>query len=241
MAVAHFPFEDHNPPTIETSIAFCDDAHSWLQANPKNIIAVHCKAGKGRTGTMIATYLQHCGQYADPGEALKFYGEQRVSNGKGVTIPSQERYVRYYSQVVQGLLPKVAPRYTLRKFTMHSVPKHMGPFDSFFVISVPSVENSDILHTGKEDIIFTTPQGQDTVDFDCGVEIQGDIEITMYDKKTSLPGLPKSKSRMFGIAFHTAFVTSPTQTFTRLEIDKANKDKKGHFDEDFRLTVHFGS
>jgi len=91
--VSHIPFDDHNPPLVSKCVRFCEDAHQWLQAHPENIIAVHCKAGKGRTGCMIGCYLMHCGAYTDHKEALVFYGNARVTNGKGVTIPSQRRLI----------------------------------------------------------------------------------------------------------------------------------------------------
>lgn len=36
---------------------FCHQVADWLQKDPQNIAVVHCKAGKGRTGTMICCYL----------------------------------------------------------------------------------------------------------------------------------------------------------------------------------------
>jgi hypothetical protein len=36
---------------------FCADAAAWLAADPVNVVVVHCKAGKGRTGIMICSLL----------------------------------------------------------------------------------------------------------------------------------------------------------------------------------------
>ena len=38
---------------------FCQQVADWLDKDPQNIAVVHCKAGKGRTGTMICSYLIH--------------------------------------------------------------------------------------------------------------------------------------------------------------------------------------
>ena len=56
------------------------------------------KAGKGRTGLVCATFLLHTSRCARARDALALYGSRRTLNGKGVTIPSQARYVTYYER-----------------------------------------------------------------------------------------------------------------------------------------------
>jgi phosphatidylinositol-3,4,5-trisphosphate 3-phosphatase/dual-specificity protein phosphatase PTEN len=50
------------------------------------VIAVHCKAGKGRTGVLICCYLVHSKLHPDVEEAMSFYAHQRTKNGKGVCL-----------------------------------------------------------------------------------------------------------------------------------------------------------
>lgn len=61
-----------------------------------NVVVVHCKAGKGRSGTAACSYL-----IAEEGwgreDALRRFSERRMKPGwgEGVSIPSQLRWLRY--------------------------------------------------------------------------------------------------------------------------------------------------
>ena len=64
---------------------------------------MHCKAGKGRSGTMACSYLiSECGWKAD--EALARFTERRMRPGfgQGVSIPSQLRWVGYVDRWTKG-------------------------------------------------------------------------------------------------------------------------------------------
>ena len=95
-----YPFDDHNAPPFSMILPFCEDVHRYLAADPKNIVAVHCKAGKGRTGVMICCYVVFCGRFTTADAAMQYYGIARTKNGKGVTIPSQQRYVQYFGDFI---------------------------------------------------------------------------------------------------------------------------------------------
>ena len=54
---AWYPFEDHNPCAFQTSLLVCEDIFNFLSQDEENVVAIHCKAGKGRTGLIICCYL----------------------------------------------------------------------------------------------------------------------------------------------------------------------------------------
>ncbi|KAF8077300.1 hypothetical protein N665_1048s0006 [Sinapis alba] len=96
--VERFPFDDNHVPTLKMIQLFCESVHSWLSLDPKNIAVVHCMAGKGRTGLMVSAYLVYGGMSAE--EALEMYASRRTTNNNGVSIPSQRRYVKYWSNLL---------------------------------------------------------------------------------------------------------------------------------------------
>jgi len=99
--VHHFPWPDHHPPPFAIIPNLMAAMRNWLQADMKEegkqrVAVVHCKAGKGRSGTVACSYLisQEGWRMED---ALKRFTLRRMRNGfgDGVSIPSQLRWVRY--------------------------------------------------------------------------------------------------------------------------------------------------
>lgn len=97
--VAEFRFDDHCPPPVALFVPFCQDVDAWLQEHPENVAAIHCKAGKGRTGVMICAYLLYTGAWKTAGGAMEFFGAARSLKSQGVTIPSQRRFIAYFGEM----------------------------------------------------------------------------------------------------------------------------------------------
>lgn len=91
--VASYPSPDHCPVSLDQKLRFCEDVKSWLSLCDDNVAVVHCKAGKGRTGVMIAALLIYSGAVATSEEALAWFALCRGDGTEdgGVTIPSQKR------------------------------------------------------------------------------------------------------------------------------------------------------
>ncbi|CAH2093244.1 unnamed protein product [Euphydryas editha] len=144
--VERFAFEDHAPPKIEQIRPFCENVHEWLNEDSRNVAAVHCKAGKGRTGTMVCCYLLYSGQKATADEALKYYGIKRAHDEKGVTIPSQRRYVEYFAALVRDGLSYRATRVHVRELLISPPPALTG-LQATLELSVSQVAPHTTPHT----------------------------------------------------------------------------------------------
>ena len=65
-----------------------------MDAHKENVIVVHCKGGKGRTGTMIAAWLVRAGLFQQAEKSLAYFRDRRTDSSKGmksqgVDTPSQ--------------------------------------------------------------------------------------------------------------------------------------------------------
>lgn len=120
--VWHYPWPDHHPPPFRLIPMIMASMRNWLngegapsgekqgkegkeKSGEKNarVVVVHCKAGKGRSGTMACSYLiSECGW--NPSEALARFTERRMRPGfgQGVSIPSQLRWIGYVDRWTKG-------------------------------------------------------------------------------------------------------------------------------------------
>ncbi len=60
--VLEFRFPGHPAPPLGMLFKMCTSIESWLLADPKNVAAVHCLTGRGRTSTVLACYLAWVGE-----------------------------------------------------------------------------------------------------------------------------------------------------------------------------------
>ena len=110
------------------SIRFAKSVKDWSNQDPANTIAVHCKGGKGRTGTAISMWLLESGQCKTAEAALKKFGDARTdwvkgSKFQGVETPSQSRFVGYFEKVLtqHGGNPPPRNELKLTKIIIHSI------------------------------------------------------------------------------------------------------------------------
>lgn len=84
--VLEFRFPGHPAPPLGLLFKMCTSIESWLLADPKNVAAVHCLTGRGRTSTVLACYLAWVGKpfvRRTRGRCRRGLGEGGEGRGEG--------------------------------------------------------------------------------------------------------------------------------------------------------------
>ncbi|KAL5714030.1 hypothetical protein ACHQM5_016046 [Ranunculus cassubicifolius] len=143
--VACFPFDDHNCPPTQLIISFCQSAYSWLKEDIENVVVVHCKAGMARTGLMISSLLLFLKFFPTAEESIDYYNRKRCVDGKGLVLPSQIRYVKYFERILTYFNGENQPgrRCMLRGFRLHKCPYWIRP-------SITISDHNGVLFSSKK-------------------------------------------------------------------------------------------
>lgn len=170
----------------------------------------------------------HSGIVQNGEDAMLYYGTRRTKDGKGVTIASQKRYVKYYEAVLKKYNGKAPPPRKLRltKLRVHTVPNFSGK--PFVLIEKGNERySSPAVEVSKKDEVF---------EIHTDHIVEGDVKVQLCARKSK-----RRHQKMCHFWFSTAFVKkSNHMVLEKSEIDVANKDKKNvHFKENFKIEAFF--
>ena len=170
-------------------------------------------------------------------ECLQYYGMMRVANAKGVTIPSQIRYVKYFEKMLNEKWkhPVEFVKRKITKIKMFSRPLFSKGYAPVFAIK----NNLRSYYSGKKKTISNSENKDAIYDFNIepGFLVEGDVYIAFYKL-----GMFGKKTKIFKLWFNTNFIpeVGNVYEFKKKDIDKACKDKEGkYFISGFKIEVHF--
>jgi len=215
--VATYPFDDHNPPEFGQMKPFCEDVDKWLDEHESNVAVVHCKAGKGRTGLMICAYLLHRRLYSTADEVLQYYGSVRTQDQKGVTIPSQRRYVDYYAAMMHEKLQYNPVKMYLTSIVIDPLPQlaSLGQLEGYIQFEV---RQTSVRPFSSDVYLVKRTDGRINIELQNPLLIVGDVKIDFTQKIKldimNIMGRPRyvSNGKLFHFWVNTFFIDQHRST-----------------------------
>lgn len=94
LAYIHIPVEDFTPPDMDQAAQFVDFTRQ--QRDNQKVVAVHCRGGYGRTGTLIACYLISQGKSAQ--DAIELVRRRRPGS---IETAGQENFLKNFETITR--------------------------------------------------------------------------------------------------------------------------------------------
>lgn len=258
--VLEYKFPGHPSPPLGLVVKICTSVESWLDADEKNVAIIHCLTGKGRTTSLVACILSWMGEFQSPSEALQYVADRRNVSISSLTIPSQQRYIQYFSNMLDGVRPRSQP-VVLKRIIFHGIPifGNQGDNDagegccpylqlfkcgkllaSSFPVSCSNkmMENTSPDGKSKNEV---TPScrwvlaSEDSLSFTFDGALQGDILLRCrhIDPSTG------QRVSMFRTAFHTGYLPQGVLRLNKSQLDGATNDLR--FDEEFFIDIIYST
>merc|ERR1719234_1503752 len=189
----------------------------WLDEHESNVAVVHCKAGKGRTGLMICAYLLHRRLYSTADEVLQYYGSVRTQDQKGVTIPSQRRYVDYYAAMMHEKLQYNPVKMYLTSIVIDPLPQlaSLGQLEGYIQFEV---RQTSVRPFSSDVYLVKRTDGRINIELQNPLLIVGDVKIDFTQKIKldimNIMGRPRyvSNGKLFHFWVNTFFIEQHRST-----------------------------
>ena len=131
-------------------------------------------------------------------DAAKHFAAKRSSTAKGVTQPSQVRYLTYYSNTLLAGQEYPRQRYTIVSIFFGPVPKQFSEF-SVQILAYHGATSDEIF---SADYTKAQVMNENYYQMIVGVPVMDDVLIRFYNTRKASP------KKLFHIVFHTAFLNS---------------------------------
>lgn len=249
--VLEYKFPGHPAPPLGLLFKICTSIESWLDADEKNVAVIHCLTGKGRTATLMACVLTWLGEFESPMQALQYVAQRRSTAVDILTIPSQRRYIQYFTNLLDGIKPNSDPL-LLRRIIINTVPvfgkatedsSSVGccPYIQLFKNGKLITSTAPYIETASSDPLANIDQqmqlhwikeSDSSISFQVDCVVQGDILLRCRHAASS-----GARVSMFRAAFHTGYVSGGVLRLTKAQLDGTASDSR--FSDDFFIDLIF--
>ncbi|XP_062972797.1 tensin-1 isoform X2 [Elgaria multicarinata webbii] len=220
--VLDFGWPDLHTPALEKICSICKAMDTWLNADPHNVVVLHNKGNRGRTGVVIAAYMHYSNISASADQALDRFAMKRFYEDKVIPVgqPSQKRYVHYFSGLLSGTIKMNNKPLFLHHVIMHGIPNFESkggcrPFLKIYQAMQP-VYTSGIYNVQGDS------QTSICITIEPGLLLKGDILLKCYHKEFRSP----TRDVIFRVQFHTCAIHDLAIVFNKEDLDDAFKDER---------------
>ncbi|KAJ8253071.1 hypothetical protein GJAV_G00208790 [Gymnothorax javanicus] len=220
--VLDFGWPDHHAPALDKICSICKAMDTWLSADTRNVVVLHNKGNRGRTGVVVAAYMHYSNISASADQALDRFAMKRFYEDKVLPVgqPSQRRYVQYFSGLLSGHIKINNKPLFLHHVIMHGIPNFESkggcrPFLKIYQAMQP-VYTSGIYNVQGDS------QTSICITIEPGLLLKGDILLKCYHKRFRSP----SRDVIFRVQFHTCAVHDLGIVFGKGELDETFKDDR---------------
>ncbi|XP_077423164.1 tensin-1 isoform X2 [Vanacampus margaritifer] len=220
--VLEFGWPDHHAPPLDKICSMCKAMDTWLNGDPHNVVVLHNKGNRGRTGVVVAAYMHYSNISASADQALDRFAMRRFYEDKALPMgqPSQRRYVRYFNGLLSGHIKINNKPLFLHHVIMHGIPNFESkggcrPFLKIYQAMQP-VYTSGIYNVqgdGNTSICIT---------IEPGLLLKGDILLKCYHKRYR----NATRDVVFRVQFHTCAIHDLGVVFGKNELDETFKDDR---------------
>ncbi|XP_071003976.1 tensin-1-like isoform X1 [Oncorhynchus clarkii lewisi] len=220
--VLDFGWPDHHAPALDKICTICKAMDSWLSADSHNVVVIHNKGNRGRTGVVVAAYMHYSNISASADQALDRFAMKRFYEDKVLPVgqPSQKRYVQYFSGLLSGNIKINNKPLFLHHVIMHGIPNFESkggcrPFLKIYQAMQP-------VYTSGIYSVQGDSQTSVCITIEPGLLLKGDILLKCYHKRFRSP----QRDVIFRVQFHTCAVHDLGIVFGKDELDETFKDDR---------------
>ncbi|XP_054877667.1 tensin-2-like isoform X2 [Poeciliopsis prolifica] len=220
--VQDYAWPDLHAPPLDRICAICKAMETWLTSDPHNVVVLHCKGNKGKTGVIVAAYMHYSKISAGADQALttlamRKFCEDKVSSS---LQPSQSRYIYYFSSLLSGSIKMNSSPLFLHQILVPSLPNFQtgGGFYPFLKI----YQSLQLAYTSGVYDPQSSRARKLCVTMEPALLLKGDIMVKCYHRRSRAA----EREVVFRVQFHTCTVHGAQLWFGKTELDLACTDDR---------------
>uniref|UniRef100_A0A4W6C7P7 Tensin 2b n=1 Tax=Lates calcarifer TaxID=8187 RepID=A0A4W6C7P7_LATCA len=224
--VQDYGWPDLHAPPLDRICAICKAMETWLTSDPSNVVVLHCKGNKGKTGVIVAAYMHYSKISAGADQALttlamRKFCEDKVSSS---LQPSQNRYIYYFGGLLSGTIKMNSSPLFLHQILIPSLPNFQtgGGFYPFLKIYqslqlLSSSTRTKHIRSNKIKLMRNEPCCLHHSPYLCPF-----LQVKCFHRRNQAA----EREVVFRVQFHTCTVHGAQLWFGKTELDLACTDDR---------------